>query len=349
MRTRIALAALLIAVAPALAQEEGQTPGAIPDPSTYQGSMQLQQQEQQQQQQNEQQNQQMQQRLDQTYQQNAPRSGGGAASAGGGAAASWWRLPPLPAAKNPLLGRWRQAPPGNAGLIASLLSGSCESIFGKGVVAFEPGKFQWVARDGHEELLNTVSYRSDGRRIAMLTHDAGAIPVLVFSFPSRDRAVVAPFGCAMDRVGSAVQTAATAQRPSGPANSQLKFQVGIATPGYFTPLPRVTFWLTAMKPDDALTRAGVARSGGSLGERLVADCRSAANCVRDWQAMTAGAVAELHTDVAGHAQTGSIQAGRYYVVGYTPYQGRRLLWDRPVDVQRGANVVTLDQTNADMP
>src|SRR5205823_1534162 len=139
------------------AQEEGSTPGAIPDPGTYQGSMELQRQEQQQ-------NEQTLQRLDGNYQQYAPANSGARGSAAGGATRNppidWWSKSPLAPANNPLLGRWQQVAakgysgqeldaaliPGTGDITASLLNttlaGGCKSMFGSGVVAFEPDKLQ---------------------------------------------------------------------------------------------------------------------------------------------------------------------------------------------------------------
>jgi hypothetical protein len=362
---------LTIAFALALAQatavrgqdENPTTPGAIPNPGTYQGSMQLQQQEQQRDQQMQMQNQQMQQRLDNTYRQYAPRQGGSAV--GGGEQINWWNKPPLPADRNPLLGRWRQsaqrgstqAAPGSfedlaAKIVGSTLGGACNSMFGKGVVAFEPDSLQWVAPDGHEEILNHVAYRSNGTGVVVLSRDPGAIPALVFAFPSADHAVVAGFNCAMDRLGaraamrSAPPAPTAAAPPSGPANAVLKFNVGAATPGYFTPFAGIQIWVTFEEPTSALAKAGITPAAdGPLVDWFKADCRIPGHCVRDWHAMTGRALGSVKTDSAGHAETPPIAAGRYYLVGVAPYQGGTLFWHLPVDVQPGSNTVTLDQTN----
>src|SRR4026208_2458801 len=139
------------------------TPGDIPDPGSYQGSMELQRREQESAAQVQQQNEQMQQRLDQNYAAYAPQGGGGD---GGGVAARLKDKPLLPPAKNPLLGRWQQmagkpvdlgvlgaGPGGHAGGNRGC-GGACKSVFGTGVVAFTPTALNWVAPDGHEEILN---------------------------------------------------------------------------------------------------------------------------------------------------------------------------------------------------
>ena len=65
------MSTLLFGAGPVLAQEEGQVPGSIPDPSTYQGSMEQQRQSDEQDQQSREQMQQQQQEQQQQYQQQA--------------------------------------------------------------------------------------------------------------------------------------------------------------------------------------------------------------------------------------------------------------------------------------
>jgi hypothetical protein len=139
--------------------EEGTTPGAIPNPGSYQGSMQMQQQDQQ-----------MLQRLNENYRQSAPNAAGGAVGGASGHAApavNWWNRPALAPEKNPLLGRWQQVaakPSGDmiGSMVDTTLAGGCKSMFGSGVIAFEPTALQWVAPDGHEEMLNNIAYRANG-------------------------------------------------------------------------------------------------------------------------------------------------------------------------------------------
>jgi hypothetical protein len=342
--------------------------------------MQLQQQEQQRYQQQEQQNQQMQQQLDQNYRQYAPQPGAGGQARGGPPPIDWWSKPALAPARNPLLGRWKQIAskgassqqlgalgglPGAdiaASLFNATIAGGCKSIFGTGVVAFEPDSLQWVAPDGHEEILNHLAYRANGSEVVVITRDPGAIPALIFDFSNHDHAVVAFFNCTMERISAkppAPSAMAAPPRktpaPSAPApapapaatNSVLKFEVGIATPGNFAPLANIQIWVTPENPEDALARAGFGTVGrGSLGEKFSADCRNPSNCVRDLKTMTAKALGSVRTDTSGHAQTPPIAAGRYYLIGVSSYQGKPLLWANPVNLHPGANTVTLDQTTS---
>ncbi|HEY3697149.1 hypothetical protein [Phenylobacterium sp.] len=285
------LVALALAAGPVAAQDENPTtPGAIPDPGSYQGSMALQQ-EQQGYQQQEQQNQQVQQRLDQNYRQYAPSGGVRAAGAGraGPPAVDWWKRPALPPARNPLLGRWKQVAsaqqtggsfgalmlPGAASLVNGAMAGGCESMFGKGVIAFEPDSLQWVAPDGHEEILNHVAYRASGSNVVVLSRDPGAIPALFFGFPNPDHAVTAFFNCGMDRLGAqrvkSIQLAASPGAGTAAANAVLKFNVGAATPGNFTPFGGARIWVTPQSPNAALAGAGLAPpAGGSAADRMAA-------------------------------------------------------------------------------
>jgi hypothetical protein len=357
-------------VNPSAAQEEeGTTPGAIANPGSYQGSTQLQQQEQQQYQQQDQQNQQMLQRLNENYQQSAPNGAGGSAGGSSGHAApaiNWWNRPALAPEKNPLLGRWQQVAAktvtaqhtGNpldlvGSVVDSSLAGGCKSMFGSGVIAFEPTALQWVAPDGHEEILNHVAYRANGADVIVLTKDPGAVPALVFGFPDHDRSVVAFFNCTMNRVGARSPTAvahavvaSAGAAPSGPANAVLDLQAAEGAGAHPSPFANAQFWVTAEDPANALQSAGAeSPAGKSLGEFLNEDCRSPANCVRDWNAMTGKALGSLRTDAAGHARTPPLPPGRYYIVGMAPFQAKALFWSLPIDARPGTNPVMLNPAN----
>src|SRR5439155_24001991 len=181
----------------------------------------------------------------------------------------WWGKPALPPARNPLLGRWRQiasrqAQNPLAALLGGMLAGGCQSIFGKGVVAFEPNALQWVAPDGHEEILNHVAYRAHCQDVVMISRDPGAIPALSFGFPNRDHALVGGFNCSMERLGAKPQPSNASAVPvspssspaarSGPANAVLNFDIGTAAPGTFTPLAGIQIWVTREDPETGLMR-----------------------------------------------------------------------------------------------
>jgi hypothetical protein len=238
-------------------------------------------------------------------------------------------------------------------------------MFGSGVIAFEPAALQWVAPDGHEELLNNIAYRANGAEVIVLTKDAGAVPSLVFGFPDHERAVVAFFNCTMNRVGAklragiaaggahapatgaaAVKSASAEAAPSGPGNAVLDLQAGSGASNGLTPFVGAQLWVTAENPADALVTAGVRPASGiPLDEFLNTDCRNAANCFRDWTVMTGKALGSVRTDATGHARTPPIPAGRYYIVGLVPYKSKALFWNLPVDARPGTNAVSLNLAN----
>jgi hypothetical protein len=223
------------------------------------------------------------------------------------------------------------------------------------VVAFEPNALQWVAPDGHEEILNHVGYRANGNDVVMVTRDPGAIPALFFGFPNHDHAMVAAFGCTMERLGarpgppiqqSSTRMTSVAPQPSPVhGNTRLGFLIGAGVPGRFAPFAGVKVWVTRTDPEFALMRAGIPVRG-DLATEIDSDCHDITTCMRDWKAMTSGALGFITSDASGHARTPALTPGRYFLVGVAPYQGRHLFWHRGIEIRAGANEVTLDQGNA---
>ncbi len=370
--SRVVFVSVLFAATAALPRvsRAQETPGEINDPSTFRGSTANQAQEQQAYQQQEAANQQMQQRLDQNYAAYAPKAGGGGGGGDGGAAvaARLKSKPLLAAADNPLLGRWRQmepkhvelglagALPGAQTFVDAAFGGGCESIFGKGRVAFTPTQFNWVAADGHEEILNHVEYHSDGANVIVIPTDSD-LP-LIFGLPNHDHAVVAFLGCRMEREGAkstqVTASPAPAAATAGPNAGQgtLKLKVGDIVDGRLSSPPAGTrIFVTPQDPDANLVKAGFTAAPGTLPiEKLFAACKvnqggDQAECARGLQAMIAGALGVATTDPNGEAETPALPAGRYYLVGFTPYKGHSLLWHLPVDVKAGANTVSLSSQN----
>ena len=368
--SRVCLLAITILAASTVAWDAvaQDIPGEVPDPSSYQGSMELQRREQESAAQVQQQNDQMQQRLDQNYAAYAPQGGGSAGgTSGGGAAARLKDKPLLPPAKNPLLGRWRQiagkpvnlgilgALPGTSDVVNGALGGACQSVFGTGVVAFAPTTLNWVAPDGHEEILNHVEYRSDGANVIVIPTDPDPIP-FIFGFPNRDHAVAAFFGCAMARVTAVAQPKVAAAQPApaaAPAASAiLNLSIGVMVSGNFSPAPAgIKVYVTIQDPDASLVKAGFTSNPGVAPiENLFAACKidkggSQQRCNLGMAAMTASAIGAASSDASGHAQTGALKPGRYYLVGYSPYHGHALMWHMPVDLHAGSNAVTLTPQN----
>jgi hypothetical protein len=354
------------------------TPGQINDPSTYQGSMANQAQEQASAAAQEAANQQMLQRLDQNYAAYAPQGGGGAVGGSGVPPAK--QLPLLPASKNPLIGKWQMGAtkpvdlngmlvfPGTESIVNGAFGGGCESVFGKGRIAFTPSQLNWVAPDGHEEILNRVEYRGDSGNVLVTPLDSD-LP-LVFGLTDHDHAVVAFLGCTMSRVtlaktpvasagagGSTAQPGASAPAvsapaiaangppPSGPPNATLSFNTGFSSPGQLTPFTSTQVFLVTENPDASLAKAGF--SGANPVEAWMRACaQNQPTCTAGMKAMTASSVGLLTMDATGRAQTPSLPSGQYFLLGFAPYNGKPLVWDRPYFLRPGPNSVVLDQTNA---
>jgi hypothetical protein len=66
------------------------------------------------------------------------------------------------------------------------------------------------------------------------------------------------------------------------------------------------------------------------------------------QALTAGTIGQTATGSDGHAVTGAVAPGRYYIVGFAPYKGHSLVWHMPVDLKPGTNAVSLTPQNGSL-
>ena len=218
-----------LAIASAPLGAPAQTPGKIPDPGTYLGSMQLQQQYDRQQQQGREQMQQQQMQRDSQWQ-GAPQQQQvqqNAAAAQGQAVLRTWRArPPLPAERNPLLGRWNSQGASPAGarkqtggadlarllgpemagmanaMLGGITGGMCDSMLGRGLVEFRPTALVAIGRDGREHLKYHVQYRGGGSRVVVLPQDATTFTHMIIDFDNVDRASVAAVGCVMVRAGA---------------------------------------------------------------------------------------------------------------------------------------------------
>ena len=328
-------------------------PGQIPNVGTYRGSME-------------------QQRRDaESARQNAPQpqpsytapssSGGYSAPAGPAAPQiNWAARPPLPAARNPLLGRWQprelnaeqisaEAGGGIFGQIVGLIgpdlaADACNILFGGAPVEFRADTMVSQDGEGHR-VVTKVAYRADGEDVVALPQGGRLFDVLRFGFDGHNKAV--GNGCPLSRIGG-VTTASTG--PAGAAraapppvaqDSVVTLQVGAAAPGRFVPIAGANYLLKD-NPDAALAKAGFPSV-----EAWLKTCKTdSKSCVAAMQAMTGQALATVKTDAAGNAALPPMKPGNYYLFGLAPYEGKSLIWHRPVGVSPGPNNVFLDQTNA---
>jgi hypothetical protein len=361
----------------ALAQQEPgpSTPGAIPDPGTYQGSMEIQrQQDVQSQQFRQQQDQQSQQFQQRQYQQGQPQAG---QPAGPSARQIWEKRPLVPPDHNALLGRWtthaadtvgpKDSPLGDLGSVfgadvakmaAGMLQGVCDSMFGSGIVDFRAATLVSIGRDGREHVLTRVEYRGGGDRIAVLTLDPGVFDAAVFDFKGRDRITAQEIGCAMARAG-AVSTAAasTAAASASTASVAAPMQTvasntqagtsgeSVAVLNMATPLAGGHIFILRRGINAVLANGGLRASQGSGSPMKMWHDACAANspaCAQGRQALVADTAAATTMDAGGKGQSQPVPAGRYYVFGSVFVAGRPMIWNMPIELKAGINSVTLD-------
>lgn len=161
--------------------------------------------------------------------QRAPTPSGGS-SAGTGAdmtaaRARLLKMPPLPDARNPLLGRWRIESAGrsrNKGDMAQLMGmlnnpggAMCETLFGAGsVTEFKPTTWSSIDSYGNDSL-GPIHYRGEGK-IVWAVPESKMFNFFGFEFASPDRmALVGVERCVLVRAGAAAASATNA--PPGAA------------------------------------------------------------------------------------------------------------------------------------
>jgi len=355
------LLAWTVGYSTALAQDVGPTtPGAIPNPGTYQGSMEIQrQQDQQAQQFRDQQNAQFQQNLRQ--QQNAAPA---AVPSGPDLRAVWQPRPLVPPNQNSLLGRWntnaaapigpKDSPLGDIGsvfgsdvtqLTAGMLQSVCDSMFGNGSVEFRPTTLVSIGRDGQERVLTRVEYHGGGATIAVLPLDAGSFGAAVFDFKGHDKIIAQEIGCTMARAGAV----ATAQAGTAAAvnASQSTSPAAPAVLVVTTPLRGGHVFVLKHDVEVALTNGGLrATPGGSAMMTWEMACANRTPaCQQGAQALAADTAGIAVTDGAGRGQTPPLPAGHYYVFNSVHIADKPMRWNLPLELKAGANSLTLDQHN----
>lgn len=167
-------------------------------------------------------------------------------------------MPPLPAERNPLLGRWRVESDGKRqrkdelgqlmGMLANPGGAACQFTFGDGVIEFKPKS--WASIDGHgDDSLGPIAYRADGKRVYALP--AKGIELMGFDLAPPNRVVVVNIaGCALVRVAGTTTTT-----PSGLGNR------APLTSGATAPVPAAG---AAPKSSPALQAAGVVVDGAAF-------------------------------------------------------------------------------------
>ena len=348
------LLVVLLAWAPRAALSE--TPGEIPKPWTYEGSMKLQEQQPQQGQQPQQ--------APQTRQ-----NAGNAAPGGAGAAAveaarrSWQQKPPLPPDRNPLLGRWRRPPTGQANssdpfaaLQALAKGGLCEVLFGGGTFEFRTTTLVGFDSRTSEQELDKVEYRGGGKQVAVLSKTT--VRLMVFDFDGPDRINWSGQNCVLVRVGAsnaaaapapATDARAAAASASASASSGGVLSLSVTSPSQSSSgLAGRALWVLKDDAQVALMKGGLQSTpNGTVLQNWIRACQSRTPaCQQGALALKPYSVGVATTDASGHAQTPPLPAGRYWVLSDAKVDNRRMMWNEPVDVKAGSTSLTLDQRNA---
>ena len=142
------------------------------------------------------------------------------------------KQPPLPAARNRLLGRWQSSTSKPASSsdpfagIAAMLTG-CGVLIGDGIVSFEPDRWAMYDSDGRNDM-GAISYRAGTKgEVYGLPAQGSIFNLLPFEFINQDRIRLIGVVCTLVRVKDAAPVTGRAGAP--PAS-------GRATPGTASPV-----------------------------------------------------------------------------------------------------------------
>ncbi len=349
----LAISALALACGPSLAE----TPGEIPKPWTYEGSMKLQEQQRQ---------------PDQQFQQQPPQAGTRTPSGGGGAGAAaadaarakWQKQPPLPADRNPLLGRWtrpastRTNPNDPFGQLQALAKGGlCEVLFGGGVFEFRPDRLVGMDERTREQELDRVDYRGDAKHVVVLPKTT--LKLMEFDVDGPDRIHWSGQNCVLVRVGATPSASAgpapakmanAAPPPSAgsPSNMGGVLTLSVGAASATDNVSGRKLWVLKADPQFALIKGGLTSTpDGTVLQNWMRACQKRDQaCATGAQALNTYSIGIATTDAKGHAQTPPLPAGRYWVLSDAKVDNKRLMWNQPVDVKGPETSLMLDPRNA---
>ncbi len=194
---------------PPTTEQLGRDPGALRQEAEQQRAQQQRDQQRQSQQQADQQ-------YNDTLRQQQQRAAGDMAQAEA-VRRTWQQRPPLAPEKNPLLGRWESLGAGQRkggapglspemaqlanALVGGLTGGLCDSMLGRGTIAFRPAGLVAIGRDGRERPMYRAEYRGGGSRVVVLPQGGTTFTHMIIDFDGADRATVATVGCGLARAG----------------------------------------------------------------------------------------------------------------------------------------------------
>ncbi len=150
------------------------------------------------------------------------------------------RAAPLPAARNPLLGRWTIPQPANSGkkdelsqllgLLGNVGRATCTVLFGEGITEFKPTTWSSIDSFG-DDSLGPIHYRGDGKRIWAVPEGAQNVYFLTFEVVSADRLnMIMVEDCPMVRVGAPAPAGTTSRAPARDATPGPTRGAGPAAP-----------------------------------------------------------------------------------------------------------------------
>lgn len=140
---------------------------------------------------------------------------------------------------------------------------------------------------------------------------------------------------------------ATIAAPTG--NAVLTVVSGFpAQPGVLNPLAGHPYVLLRDEYNAALKKGGIDVPAGVPAQKFVASTCAARTpeCQKVLAVVTADAASAIRADITGKAAFPGVPPGSYYLMISTQFNQQNLFWGFKVDLQPGANSVTLDQRNA---
>lgn len=281
--------------------------------------------------------------------------GGGAGQSVGdkasAARATWEKRPPLPADRNPLLGKWTRPASARsnssdpfAGLAALAKGGLCEALFGGGTFEFRADKLVGMDERTKEQELDKVEYRGDAKHVVVLPKTT--FKIIEFDFDGPNRISWTGQNCVLVRVGNsppsasaAAGTVAASAMPAA-ANSYAKpgggvLSLSVGAPSAKSSLSGRKFWVLKEDPQVALIKGGLKSTpdGSALQNWLRACYTKAVACEKGANALKPYSVGIATSDASGHAKTPPLTAGRYWVLSEANVDNKHLMWSEPVEVR----------------
>jgi hypothetical protein len=274
-----------------------------------------------------------------------------------------------------------------ASLQALAKGGLCELLFGGGTFEFRAKTLVGFDKQTREQELDQIEYRGDAKQVVVVPKTTFKLIVFDFDGPDRinwsgqncvlvrvgPAARGAPLASPAPPQGATAAAAEASRKGATQAASSgataiarapdsgtssiasrgtlLSLVAGLQYPsGKYFPLSGTTFYVLRENLDAALARSGAQPPPGVSPLRawiMACEAKQAAICSQGNRVFEANTVATLRTDLQGHAELGTLNAGTYYVYGGNQrYQQRNVLWNVRVDVREGANnSVKLDQAN----